>query len=171
MKRFNTIRTILDTGVITSTVITGGVSIDTFVSGIDLPVGTALSRASILFSLAIAITQKSFEIFTVKQEKHDAIKPLAQSKLDGTTDIILHATQYGVISSIEFHKVLQEADKYRKLKVDIRNQTKTKVRQITKEQQEELLEQRGKEVKKDFSRKIINTSAYKCNLRHEAPPP
>ena len=58
--------------------------------------------------------------------------------------------QDGDISSIEFHKVLQEVEKYRKLKADIRNQTKTKVRQITKEQQEELLEQRRKEGKEDF---------------------
>ena len=141
MERFNTITNILDAGVITSTVITGGVSIAKFASGIDLHVGTALSRTSIRFSLAIAITQKFFEILTVQQEKHDAIKPLAQSKLDGIADIILHATQDGFILSIEFHKVLQEVDKYRKLKVDIRNQAKTKVRQITKQQQEELLEQ------------------------------
>ena len=58
--------------------------------------------------------------------------------------------QDGDISSIEFHKVLQEVEKYRKLKADIRNQTKAKVRQITKEQQEELLEQRRKEGKEDF---------------------
>ena len=135
MKRFNSIINILDTGVITSTVITGVVSIATFAKGIDLPVGTAL-RTSILFSLAIAITQNSFEMFTVKQEKHDATKPFSQSNLDGTADIILYATQDGVISSIEFYNVLQEVAKYRRLMADIRNQAKTKVRQITKEQQE-----------------------------------
>ena len=43
------------------------------------------------------------------------------------------------ISSIEFHKVLQEVEKYRTLKADIRNQTKAKVRQIRKEQREEFL--------------------------------
>ena len=62
------------------------------------------------------------------------------------------------ISSIEFHKVLQEVEKYRKRKADIRNQTKAKVKQITKEQQEKLLEQGRKEGKNDFLRKIANTS-------------
>ena len=66
--------------------------------------------------------------------------------------------QDGDISSIEFHKVLQEVEKYRKLKADIRNQTKAKVRQITKEQQEELLEQGRKEGKEDFLWKVANTS-------------
>ena len=49
--------------------------------------------------------------------------------------------QNGDISSIEFHKVLQEGEKYRKLEADIRNQAKAKIKQITKEQREELLEQ------------------------------
>ena len=44
------------------------------------------------------------------------------------------------ISTTEFQKVLQGVEKYRKIKADIRNQAKTKARQITKEQREELLE-------------------------------
>ena len=64
--------------------------------------------------------------------------------------------QDGAISPTEFHKVLQEVEKYRKLKADIRNQFKAKVREITKEQQEELLEQERKEGKEDFLQKITN---------------
>ena len=66
--------------------------------------------------------------------------------------------QDGDISPTEFHKVLQEVGKYRKLKADVRNQTKAKIKQITKEQREELLEQGRKEGKEDFLRKIANTS-------------
>ena len=158
MKRFNTITGFVDTGLITSTVITGGISIAAFASGVGLPVGIALSGTSLLLSLATAITRKSFKIFTVKQEKHDAIKLLAQSKLDSIANIISQAMQDGDISPIEFHKVLQEVEKYRKLKADIRNQAKTKVKEITKEQREEILEQGRKEGKEDFLRKIANTS-------------
>ena len=64
--RFNTITGIVDAGLITSTVITGGISIEAFASGVGLPVGIALSGTSLLLSLAIAITRKSFKIFTVK---------------------------------------------------------------------------------------------------------
>ena len=42
--------------------------------------------------------------------------------------------QDGDISLTEFHKVLQEVEKYRKLKADIRNQAKAKIKEITKEQ-------------------------------------
>ena len=121
MKRFNTTTGIVDTGLITSTVITGGISIAAFANGVGLPVGNALSGTSLLFSLATAITRKSFKIFTVKQEKHDAIKLLAQSKSDSITNIISQAIQDGDISSTEFQKVLQEVEKYLELKSDIRN--------------------------------------------------
>ena len=158
MKRFNTITGIVDTGLITSTVITGGISIAAFASGVGLPVGIALSGTSLLLSLATAITRKSFKIFTVKQEKHDAINLFAQSKLDSITNIISQAMQDGDISPTEFHKVLQEVEKYRKLKPDIRNQAKAKVKEITKEQREEILEQGRKEGEENFLRKIANTS-------------
>ena len=65
----------------------------------------------------------------------------------------------GDISPTEFHKVLQEVEKYPKLKADIRNQAKAKItKQITKTQRKELLKQGIKEGKEDFLRKIANTS-------------
>ena len=67
--------------------------------------------------------RKCSRSLTVKQGKHDAIKLLAQSKLDSIADIISRAMQDGDISHTEFDKVLQEVEKYRKLKADIRNQT------------------------------------------------
>ena len=83
---------------------------------------------------------------------------LAQSKLHSTDNIISQAMQDGDISPTEFHKVLQEVKKYRKLKADIRNQAKAKVNKITKEQREEILEQGRKEGKEDILQKIANTS-------------
>ena len=105
MKRFNTITGIVDTGLITSTVITGGISIAAFASGVGLPVGIALSGTSLLFSLAAVTTRISFKTFAVNQEKHGAIKLYAQSNLDSVANIISQTTQDGDISSIEFHKV------------------------------------------------------------------
>ena len=64
----------------------------------------------------------------------------------------------GYMSPTEFHKLLQEVEKYYKLETDLRNQAKAKIKQITKEQREELLEQGRNEGKEDFLRKIANTS-------------
>ena len=66
--------------------------------------------------------------------------------------------QDGDISSTELHSILQEAEKYRTLKDDIRNQAEDKLRQITKEQRKELLERRKKKGKEHFLRKMANTS-------------
>ena len=56
MKRFIRITGIVDTGLITSKVITGGISITGFAIGVGSPVGFALGGTSLLLSLATAIT-------------------------------------------------------------------------------------------------------------------
>ena len=63
-----------------------------------------------------------------------------------------------MISATEFHKGMQEVKIYRKLKADVRDQAKAKVKEITKEQREKILEQGRKEGKEDFLRKIAQTS-------------
>ena len=100
MKRSNTIISVVNTSLITSTFINGEASITAFASGADLPVGTAFRGTSLLFSVATSITRKSFKLFTERQEKHDTIKLLAQSKLDRIVDINSQAMQDGDISSI-----------------------------------------------------------------------
>ena len=104
--------------------------------------------------MKLKFARKFFKTITVKQEKHDAIRLLAQSKLDSIINIISQAMQDGDISPTEFHKVLQEVEKYRRLKADIRNEVKAKAKEITKEQQEEILEQGRKEGKEDFYEKL-----------------
>ena len=106
MKRFNTITGIVDTGLVTLTVITGGIPITAFASSFGLPVGIALSGTSLFLSFATVITRKSFKTFIVKQEKHYSIKLLAQIKLDSIANIISQAMQDGDISPTKFHKVL-----------------------------------------------------------------
>ena len=156
-KRLNIIIGIVDTGLITSAVITGGVSIPEFASGFGLPIGAAFGGLGVVLSLLTVATQKFSRGQTVKQGKHNAIMLLAQSKLDSIADIISQAVQDGDISPTEFHKVLQEREKYHKFKADIRNQTKAKVKQIKKER-EEILEQGRKEGKGIFLWQIANSS-------------
>ena len=58
--------------------------------------------------------------------------------------------QDGYISSIEFHKVLQEIEKYRKLKADIRNQTKAKLIKSQRNSDNNYLNKEEKKVRKIF---------------------
>ena len=91
-----------------------------------------------------------------------------QVRLHSIAGIISQAMQEGDISSTEFHKVLQELEQDCKLKTAIRNQAETKVRQITKEQREELLEQGRKEGKHC---KYFRYPGCQYHLKHESTPP
>ena len=128
----------------------GGASIPAFASGAGLPVGATLGGLRVVLSLLTVATRRFSRSQTVKQGKHDAIMLLAQIKLDIIADIISQAVQGGEISPTEFHKVLQEREKYRKLKADIRNRTNAKVKQIEKEQPKKCLNKEEKMAKKFF---------------------
>ena len=84
IKRSITILSIADTGLITSTVLTGGISIAALASGVGLPVGIALGGGKPIFSLITPATRK----YLVAREKHDSIKLLAQDRLDSIANII-----------------------------------------------------------------------------------
>ena len=108
----------LDTDVITSTVNTREFSIAAFAVDAGLSVGIALSGTSLLFFTCNFSYTKIF--YTIKQDKHGAIKLFAQSTLDSIANIISQTMQDGDIFSVEFHKVLKQVEKYLKLKTDIR---------------------------------------------------
>ena len=93
----------------------------------------------------------------MKQEKCDAIKLLDQSKLDSIANIISETMQCINLSCIDFHNALKKVEQYLKVNADIRKQGKTKVKHITKEQQEKLLKQRRKVGNKDSLQKIRYT--------------
>ena len=133
-------------------------SIPAFASSAGLPVGATLGSLGVVLSLLTVAIQKFSRSQTVKQEKHATTMLLAQSKLDSIADIISQAIQDGDISLTEFHKVLQEREKYRKLKADIGNRNKAKVKQIEKEQREEILQQGREEGKEIFLQQIANSS-------------
>ena len=105
MKRFKTITGIVNTGLITSAVITGGTSIATSASGVGLPVGLILGGFNVVFSFLTLPTRKYFKTLTVNQGKYNAIKLLAQSKLHSMANIISQAMQDGNISPTEFQSI------------------------------------------------------------------
>ena len=108
------------TRLISTAVITGSHSIPAFASGWALPIGVYLSDTGILLPLANATSQKSSQLFAAKQEKHNLIRLLAQTKLDSFSDAISQSIQDENISPAEFHKTLQKMEKYYKLKEEIR---------------------------------------------------
>ena len=73
MKQLNSITRVLDTGLITSEVITGVISIEYITNGFGLHVRIGSGGANVLLSLSISITQRSLKMYNVNQGKPDAI--------------------------------------------------------------------------------------------------
>ena len=69
MKPFHAFTNIVDTGLITSTVITGRISNATCSNGNGLSFGNASSGTTLLFPLGTAIPKIIFKIFNIKQKK------------------------------------------------------------------------------------------------------
>ena len=149
---------IVDTGLIITIVISGTASIATISSGVAIPIGIVLTGTGLLLSIATTVTRKSLNAIRVKQKKHDQIILLAQTKLESIQDMISKALTDGNISDLEFERILNELDRYRTLKQEVRNKAKKKSESITDEQREAILQQGREEGRNAFLKQIANTS-------------
>ena len=75
-------------------------------------------------------------------------------KLDNISNAISQTIQDENTSTQEFHKILQETEKYRQLKAEVRTTAKRKVSAITNKQRKEILEQGRLEGRTDFLKQI-----------------
>ena len=92
------------------------VSIISFTSIVGAPVGIASANLTLFFSLATGIVKKLLNITRNKKKKHDKILMLAKSKLNSIETLISQALIDMEISHEEFITILNEKDKYEKMK-------------------------------------------------------
>ena len=88
---------------------------------------------------------------TTKAEKHLKIKTLATAKLDTIVTHISKAMMDNFISDEEFKLIMEEMDKYKALKEDIRSKTKKKL----KTEEEESLIERGRQEARESFRNLV----------------
>ena len=101
---------------------TGGVSIISFTSIFGAPVGIASAIFTLIFTLATGILKKLLNITRNKKKKHDEILMLAKTKLNSIETLISQALIDMVISHEEFITILNEKDKYEKMKDNSRSE-------------------------------------------------
>ena len=99
-----------------------GVSIISFTSIIGAPVGIASASFTLIFSLTTGIVKKLLNITRNKKKKHDKILMLAKSKLNSIETLISQALIDMEISHEEFTTILNEKDKYEKMKDNWRSE-------------------------------------------------
>ena len=86
-----------------------------------------------------------------KAEKHLKIKTLATAKLDTIASHISKAMMDNFISDEEFKLIMDELNKYKAMKEEIRNNTK----KILKTEEEESLIERGRQEARESFRKLV----------------
>ena len=91
---------------------------------------------------------------TIKAEKHLKIKTLASAKLDTIASHISKAMMDNFISDEEFKLIMEELNKYKAMKEEIKNNTKKKL----KTEEEESLIERGRQEARESFRKLVENN-------------
>ena len=146
-KVFNTI----DNTLITITIGAEGTSAVLLSTGVGAPFALALGISGVVTGAVSLIGNIFSKKATTKAEKHLKIKTLAMAKLDTIASHISKALTDDFISNEEFNLIMEEMNKYKALKEDIRNNTKKKLKM---EEEESLIEKGRQEARESF-RKLV----------------
>ena len=105
-----------------------------------------------LFTRFLSIIGKySVKKSTSKAEKHEKIKTIASTKLDTISSDISKALSDNKVVDEEFRLILEELEKYKVMKEEVRTKTK---RKIATEMEETLIE-RGRQEARESFRKLV----------------
>ena len=127
---------------------TGAVLLST---GVGAPFALVLGISGVVTGAVSLIGNIFSKKATTKAEKHLKIKTLAIAKLDTIASHISKALTDDLISDEEFKLIMEEMNKYKALKEEIRNNTKKKL----KTEEEESLIERGRQEARESFRKLV----------------
>ena len=147
----------VDNALITVTVGAEGVGAVLLATGAGAPVALALGiggAATGLISLMGNIFNKKA---TTKAEKHLKISQTAITKLDTIASHVSKALMDDFVSPEEFNLILEEMNKYKALKEEIRSNNKKKLK---KEEEENLINKGREEAKASFRRLVETNNKY-----------
>ena len=141
----------IDNTLITITIGAEGTGAILLATGVGAPFALALGISGAVTGAVSLIGNFFSKKATTKAEKHLKIKTLAIAKLDTISSHISKALTDNFISDEEFKLIMEEMDKYKALKEEIRNNTKKKL----KTEEEESLIERGRQEARESFRKLV----------------
>ena len=144
----------VDNGLVSVTVgaeVTAAVLLST---GIGAPFALALGISGAVTGAVSVIGNVLSKKATTKAEKHLKIKTLATAKLNTIATHVSKAMMDDFISDEEFKLIMEEMEKYKALKEEVRNNTKKKL----KTEEEESLIERGRQEARESFRKLVEKS-------------
>ena len=141
----------IDNTLITITIGAEGTGAILLATGVGAPFALALGISGAVTGAVSLIGNIFSKKATTKAEKHLKIKTLAIAKLDTITSHISKALTDNFINDEEFKLIMEEMDKYKALKEEIRNNTKKKL----KTEEEESLIERGRQEARESFRRLV----------------
>ena len=144
----------IDNGLITITIGAEGVGAILLATGAGAPFALALGISGAATGLISLIGNIFSKKATTKAEKHLKIKTLATAKLDTIASHVSKALMDDFVSPDEFNLVMEEMNKYKALKEEVRNNTKKKL----KTEEEESLIEKGRQEARESFRRVFETN-------------
>ena len=127
---------------------TGAVLLST---GVGAPFALALGISGVVTGAISLIGNIFSKKATTKAEKHLKIKTLATAKLNTIATHVSKAMMDDFISDEEFKLIMEEMEKYKTLKEEVRSNTKKKL----KTEEEESLIEKGRQEARESFRKLV----------------
>ena len=141
----------VDNALITITIGAEGVGAVLLATGVGSPFALALGISGVVTGAVSLIGNIFSKKATTKAEKHLKIKTLAMAKLDTIASHVSKAMMDDFISDEEFKLIMEEMEKYKALKEEIRNNTKKKLKT---EEEQSLIEKGRQEARESFRRLV-----------------
>ena len=146
----------IDNTLITITIGAEGTSAVLLSTGVGAPFALALGISGVVTGAVSLIGNIFSKKATTKAEKHLKIKTLAMAKLDTIASHISKALIDNYINNEEFNLIMEEMNKYKALKEEIRNNTKKKL----KTEEEESLIEKGRQEARESFRRLVEKNKY-----------
>ena len=141
----------VDNALITITIGAEGVGAVLLATGVGSPFALALGISGVVTGAVSLIGNIFSKKATTKAEKHLKVKTLATAKLDTIASHVSKAMMDDFVSDGEFKLIMEEMEKYKALKEEIRNNTKKKL----KTEEEESLIERGRQEARESFRRLV----------------
>ena len=141
----------VDNTLITVTIGAEGTGAVLMATGVGAPFALILSVAGVVTGAVSLIGNYFNKKATTKVEKHLKIKTLAAAKLNTILSHVSKAMMDNFINDEEFKLIIEEMDKYKAMKEEVRSKTK---KRLKTEEEESLIERGRQEAMKSF-RKLV----------------
>ena len=141
----------MDTVLIAITIGGGAGGVALLSTVIAAPAVIVIEGVALFAGFLSIIGKYSVKKSTSKAEKHEKIKTIASAKLDTITSHVSKAFSDNKVTDEEFRLILEELEKYKVMKEEVRAKTKKKIATET----EETLIERGRQEARESFQKLV----------------